>query len=71
MCEKNSKTRTCPSQAKKYPHMPKISPGGLPVSSINSEHINIYTQGFIQDFWLGGGGNPRFPPPLYEFTMKP
>ena len=26
----------------KYPHMPKISPGGLPVSSINSEHINIY-----------------------------
>ena len=27
----------------KYPHMPKISPGGLPVSSINSVHINIYT----------------------------
>ena len=26
----------------KYPHMPKISPGGLPVSSINSVHINIY-----------------------------
>ena len=26
----------------KYPHMPKISPGGLPVSSINSEHTNIY-----------------------------
>ena len=22
--------------------MPKISPGGLPISSINSEHINIY-----------------------------
>ena len=26
-----------------YSHMPKISPGGLPVSSIDSEHINIYT----------------------------
>ena len=26
----------------KYPHMPKISPGVLPVSSINSVHINIY-----------------------------
>ena len=26
----------------KYSHMPKISPGGLPVSSINSGHINIY-----------------------------
>ena len=25
-----------------YPHMPKISPGGLPVSSINSVNINIY-----------------------------
>ena len=26
----------------KYLHMPNISPVGLPVSSINSEHINIY-----------------------------
>ena len=27
----------------KYPHMPKINPGNLPVSSINSVHINIYS----------------------------
>ena len=26
----------------KYPYMPKITPGGLPVSSINSLHENIY-----------------------------
>ena len=57
MCEFFSKTQTCPSWAKniptpkcpympkipKYPYMPKINPRGLPVSSINSEHINIYT----------------------------
>ena len=27
----------------KYPHTPKVNPGGLLVSSINSVHINIYT----------------------------
>ena len=43
MRENSSKTRTCPSQAKKYPQLPKISSGCLPVSSINSVHINIYT----------------------------
>ena len=48
MCESFSQTRFCPSQAKnipacqKYSRMPKINPGELPVSSINSVHINIY-----------------------------
>ena len=31
----------------KISHMPKISLGGIPVSSINSEHINIYTHTLI------------------------
>ena len=31
----------------KYPYMPKISPGGLPVSSINSENTNIYIRTHI------------------------
>ena len=31
----------------KYPYMPKISPGCLPVSSINSENINIYIRTYI------------------------
>ena len=31
----------------KYPYMPKISPGGLPVSSISSVHINVYIYTYI------------------------
>ena len=42
MCEKFSTTRTCPSQAKNIPTCQKSAL--LPVSSINSEHINIYTR---------------------------
>ena len=44
MCEIFPKLELVPSQAKKYPHMPKITSGCLPVSSINSVHINIYSQ---------------------------
>ena len=39
---KNFQDSNLSEQGQKYPHMPKISPEGLPVSSINSEHINIY-----------------------------
>ena len=42
MCENFPKLELS-EPGQKYPHMPKISPGGLPVSSINSVHINIYT----------------------------
>ena len=36
-------SKTGSVQAKqKYPYMPKISPGSIPVSSINYAHINIY-----------------------------
>ena len=31
----------------KYSYMPKISRGGLPVSSIDSAHINIYIHTLI------------------------
>ena len=62
----------------KYPHMPKISPAGLPVSSINSEHINIYIythqawgqapKGLspldLSPFWEGL--NPDLSPPLIK-----
>ena len=43
MCEKISKTRTCPSQDKNIPTCQK-SARGLLVSSINSVHINIYSR---------------------------
>ena len=39
---KNFQDSNLSEPGQKYPHMAKISPGGLPVSSINSEHINIY-----------------------------
>ena len=39
-------SKTGSVQAKqKYPHRPKISPGSIPVSSINYAHINIYLLG--------------------------
>ena len=47
MCEKKFKYSNLPEPGQKYPHMPKISPGGLPVSSTNSEHINIYIDIYI------------------------
>ena len=36
-----------PHPGQKYSHMPKMSPGGFPVSSINSVHINVYTHIYI------------------------
>ena len=42
MCE-NFPNSNLSEPGQKYPYKPKIRPGGLPVSSINSEHINIYT----------------------------
>ena len=46
ICEKISKTRTCPSQAKNISTCQK-SALGVPVSSINSVHINIYIHTYI------------------------
>ena len=51
-----------------YPHMQKISPGGLPVSSINSEHMkHIYTH-IRTHIYIGAepGGAGGLSPPSYQ-----
>ena len=45
---KNFQASNLSEPGQKYPHMPKISPGGLPVSSINSEYINIYIYSLLR-----------------------
>ena len=47
MCENIFQDSNLSETGQKYPHMAKISPGGIPVSSINYVHINIYIHIYI------------------------
>ena len=67
MCE-SFQDSNLSEQGQKYPYMSKISTGGPPVSSINSEHIIMYIRTSINGGGRAGDHADSPPFPSYDFN---